>query len=239
MKYGKVWHGNNTHQLLYNDKGKVLMKKTIILADDHALVAEGIKNILEPEFEILCMVEDGRELVKQARALKPDIIVSDISMPQLNGIDAITKLKEYGVESKVVLLTMHPEVKYALRALDAGALGYVLKHSASGELITAINTALTGRTYITSLLAGEVMEAYKKGETGDADPFSQLTARQHEVLQLLAENHTAKQVAEILNISHRTVEFHKYKMVEVLKLENTRELIKFALENGLGSSKIS
>ncbi|SEF63735.1 two component transcriptional regulator, LuxR family [Vibrio hangzhouensis] len=214
-----------------------MKKKTLILADDHVLVAQGIKNILSEDYEILCCVENGRDLVQKAKELKPDVIVSDISMPMLNGIEAMSKLREYGVESKVVLLTMHPEVKYAIRALDAGASGYVLKHSATDELLTAIKTALSGRTFITSLLAADVMEAYKKGASSDnMDPLAQLSPRQLEVLQLLSEGKTAKEVARIMNISSRTVEFHKYKMIEILKLKNGRELLKFALDNGLGDA---
>lgn len=214
------------------------MRKTVILADDHVLVAEGIKNILAQEYDVLACVENGRDLLTQAKKLNPDVIVSDVSMPLLNGIDAIPKLKEHGVEAKVVLLTMHPDVKYAIRALDAGASGYVLKHSAPGELLTAVKSALSGHTFITSLLAAEVMEAYKKGASGETvDPLAQLTPRQHEVLQLLTEGKTAKEIANIMNISSRTVEFHKYKMIDILKLDNARELVKFALENGLGDTK--
>lgn len=213
-------------------------RKTVILADDHVLVAEGIKNLLAREYDVLACVENGRELVEQVKQLKPDVIVSDVSMPQLNGIDAISKLKQHGIESKVVFLTMHPDVKYAIRALDAGASGYVLKHSAPSELLTAVKAALSGQTFITSLLASEVMEAYKKGATGEAvDPLAQLTPRQHEVLQLLTEGKTAKEIANIMSISSRTVEFHKYKMIEILKLDNARELVKFAMENGLGVTR--
>lgn len=210
-----------------------MKKLSVLLADDHVMVAEGIKNILSGDYEILDIVEDGQELLQKAKVLKPDIIISDISMPRLNGIDAITKLKEHSIDSKIILLTMHPEVKYAIRAFDAGADGYLLKHSAPEELITAIRTVLNGKTYITSILAGELMEAYKSGNNAAEDPLSQLTPRQREVLQLLAESHSAKEIANMLNVSSRTVEFHKYKMIEVLKLKNANELVKFALENGI------
>ncbi|MBD1390230.1 response regulator transcription factor [Neiella sp. HB171785] len=213
------------------------MKKTVILADDHVLVAEGIKNLLAQQYDVVATVENGRELITAAKQHKPDVIVSDVSMPLLNGIDALHKLKEQKVDAKVVFLTMHPDVKYAIRALDAGAAGYVLKHSAADELLTAVDAALAGRTFITSLLAADVMEAYRQGgDTKATDPLAQLSPRQHEVLQLLAEGKTAKEVANIMNISSRTVEFHKYKMIEVLKLDNARELIKFAIENGLAAT---
>lgn len=210
-----------------------MKKLTVLLADDHVMVAEGIKNILSKDYEILDIVEDGQALLQKAKQLKPDLIVSDISMPRLNGIDAITKLKEHSIDSKIILLTMHPEVKYAIRAFDAGADGYLLKHSAPEELVTAITTVLKGKTYITSILAGELMDAYKSGNNGAEDPLSLLTSRQREVLQLLAESHSAKEIANMLNVSSRTVEFHKYKMIEVLKLKNANELVKFALENGI------
>ncbi|MCM2679631.1 response regulator [Echinimonas agarilytica] len=213
------------------------MKKTLILADDHVIVSEGIKNLLMQEYEVVATVENGRDLITQAKKLNPDVIVSDVSMPLLNGIDALNKLREQHVDTKVVFLTMHPDVKYAIRALDAGASGYVLKNSAADELLAAVEAALVGRTFITSLLAAEVMEAYRLGgDQKNADPLALLSPRQKEVLQLLAEGRTAKEVANVMNISSRTVEFHKYKIIEVLKLDNARELVKFAIENGLATN---
>lgn len=210
-----------------------MIKKTVLLADDHVMVAEGIKNLLSNEYEVLGIVEDGNALVQQARALKPDVIVSDISMPIMNGINAAEKIISAGGESKIILLTMHPELKYAMKALDLGVHGYLLKHSAPEELLTAIKTVLLNKTYITPTLAADIMDAYKNNQGRSEDPLDLLTARQRQVLQLLAESHSAKEIANILNVSSRTVEFHKYKMVEILKLKSASELIPFAIKNGL------
>ncbi|GEA61907.1 response regulator [Vibrio comitans] len=208
-------------------------KKTVLLADDHVLVAEGIKNLLADEYEVVGLVEDGMALVQKAKELKPDVIVSDISMPIMNGINAAEKILATDKDCKIILLTMHPEIKYAMRALDVGVKGYLLKHSASDELLTAIKTVLMNKTFITSALAADIMEAYRNNKGQAEDPISLLTPRQQQVLQLLAESHSAKEIANILNVSSRTVEFHKYKMVEILKLKNASELVPFAIKNGL------
>ncbi|RKF20442.1 DNA-binding response regulator [Alginatibacterium sediminis] len=208
-------------------------KKRILLADDHVLVAEGIKNLLSEDYDIIGIVEDGNALVTQAKKQRPDIIVSDISMPIMNGLNAAEKIIAADIGVKIILLTMHPEVKYALKALDTGVHGYLLKHSAPEELIIAIKTVLKGRTYITPALAADIMDAYKNSDGGVADPLEQLTTRQREVLQLLVESNSAKEIANILNISSRTVEFHKYKMVEILNLKNASELVPFAIKNNL------
>ncbi len=135
----------------------------VLLADDHLLVAEALKSLLTPEFDLVGVVEDGRELVEAAQTLRPDVIVADITMPHLNGIDALVRLRQGGDRTPVVFLTMHRDATFARRALDAGASGFVLKHSASVELIAAIRAALQGKTYLTPQLAGEVLEAMKEG----------------------------------------------------------------------------
>jgi DNA-binding NarL/FixJ family response regulator len=210
-----------------------MLKKTVLLADDHTMVAEGIKNLLGDEYEVLAIVEDGNALIQKAKELKPDIIVSDISMPLMNGINASEKILTTDKDVKIILLTMHPELKYALKALDIGVHGYLLKHAAPEELLTALKTVLTNRTYITPTLAADIMDAYKNNQGKSEDPLDLLTSRQRQVLQLLAESHSAKEIANILNVSSRTVEFHKYKMVEVLKLNSASELVPFAIKNGL------
>jgi DNA-binding NarL/FixJ family response regulator len=154
-------------------------------------------------------------------------------MPHLNGIDALIRLRQGGDQVPVVFLTMHRDVTFARRALEAGASGFVLKHSASVELIAALHAALEGKTYLTPQLAGEVLEAMKQRPERAADPISDLTPRQREVLQLLAEGRAAKQIAASLSISTRTVEFHKYQMMETLGLHTNAELIHFAIKNGL------
>jgi len=208
-------------------------KTRVLLADDHQIVLEGLKNLLEQEFELVGTVVDGKALVDEALKLHPDIIVVDISMPLLNGIEAVRQIKSSNKRIKVVFLTMHPDVTYATMAFDAGASGYVLKNSASRELITAINEAMKGRTYVTPRIAGELMQTYKKVRSGDKGLEKKLTHRQEEILQLLAEGNSAKEIARMLSISPRTVETHKYNMMQELNLKTTAELIKFAIKHGL------
>ena len=209
------------------------MRKTrVLLADDHQIVLEGLKNLLEQEFELVGMVVDGKALVNEALKLHPDVIVVDISMPLLNGIEAVRQIRSTNERIKVVFLTMHPDVTYATMAFDAGASGYVLKNSASRELITAINEAMKGRTYVTPRIAGELIQSYKKSRHGDKQFGKKLTHRQEEILQLIAEGHSAKEIANMLSISSRTVETHKYNMMQELNLKTTADLIKFAIKHG-------
>ncbi len=213
---------------------KPVHRPRVLLADDHLMVAEALKSLLTPEFELVGVVEDGRALIAAAEKLRPDVIVADVTMPQLNGIDALIQLRQGGDRTPVVFLTMHRDVSFARRALDAGAAGFVLKHSAPAELVTAIRAALQGKTYLTPQLAGEVLEAMKQGpEHAGDDPIDSLTPRQREVLQLLAEGRSAKEIAADLEISARTVEFHKYQMMETLDLHTNAELIHFAIKQGL------
>ncbi|MFZ4538930.1 response regulator [Propionivibrio sp.] len=205
----------------------------VLIADDHLLVAEALKSLLDPEFDLVGVVADGRALVKAARTLRPDVIVADVTMPHLNGIDALVQLRQGGDRVPVVFLTMHRDASFARRALDAGASGFVLKHSAPIELIVAIRAALEGRTYLTPQLAGEVLDGMKNGPESSGDPLGSITLRQREVLQLLAEGSSAKVIAAKLSISARTVEFHKYQMMETLGLHTNTELIHFAIKHGL------
>ena len=205
----------------------------VLIAEDHKIVAEGLRSLLEPEFELAGIVEDGRALIKAAEKTLPDVIVADISMPLLNGIEAVRQVKEINPDIKVVFLTMHPDVTYAARAFEIGASGYVLKHSAPSELVTAIREAYKGRTYVTPMIAGELMQSYKEGSRPQQEDISKLTPRQKEVLQLLAEGHSAKEIADILCISPRTVESHKYKMMEHLNVKTSAELVGFAIRHGI------
>ena len=205
----------------------------VLLADDHLLVAEALRTLLSSEFDLVGVAQDGRELVEVACELEPDVIVADITMPHLNGIDAMIRLREEGNQAPVVFLTMHRDTVFARRALEAGASGFVLKHSASDELVTAIRAALQGQTYITPQLAGEVFESMKQGSDLGIDPAATLTLRQREVLQLLAEGRSAKEAAAVLSISTRTVEFHKYQMMKSLGLQSSADLIHFAIRQGL------
>lgn len=205
----------------------------VLLADDHRIVAEGLKSLLAEEFELVDIVEDGRTMVKAAAQLLPDVIVADISMPHLNGIEALALLKRDHPKIRVVFLTMHRDVAYARRALEAGASGFVLKHSAAAELVLAVRAALAGRTFITPELAAEVLDSIRRTPQDGADPLAGMTPRQREILQLLAEGRSAKEIAVTLGISTRTVEFHKYKMMESLGIGNSTELIRFAFKHGI------
>jgi DNA-binding NarL/FixJ family response regulator len=197
------------------------------------MVAEGLKRLLTPEFELLGVVEDGFALVEAAKKLRPDVIVADISMPLLNGLDAMAQLKKDNPRVKIVFLTMHQETSYARRALDAGASGFVLKHSAPEELVTAVRSALAGKTYLTPSLTGSVLHAMKSDPKATKDPLARLTPRQKAVLQLFAEGRSAKEISGLLSISARTVEFHKYQMMETLGLRNNTDLTHFAIKHGI------
>ncbi len=215
-----------------------MKRARILLADDHRIVAEGLRGLLEPEFELVGIVDDGRALLTAAEKLRPDVIVADISMPLLNGIDSVRQIKKTHQDIKVVFLTMHPDVTYAASAFEAGASGYVLKHSAPAELITAIRSALSGKTYVTPLLAGELMQFYKE-KPDNRDENTRLTPRQREVLQLLAEGRSAKEIATILNISPRTVEFHKYQIMDGLGLKTFADLFQYAIRHGMVAQSVT
>jgi DNA-binding NarL/FixJ family response regulator len=212
-----------------------MKRPSVLLADDHKIVLDGLTSLLEADYELVGAVGDGRALVKAADKLRPDVIVADISMPLLNGIEAAKQIKQTNDRVKILFLTMHPDVTYAIRAFEAGASGYVLKHSASSELILAIQEVLKGKTYVTPMIAGELMQSYQKGTHTKKDSAGKLTSRQREVLQLLAEGHTTKEIANILNVSPRTVEFHKYKVMDELNLKTSAELIGYAIKQGLVS----
>jgi DNA-binding NarL/FixJ family response regulator len=207
-------------------------KPRVLLADDHRILAEGLCGLLEPEFEVVAVAADGRELVAAAKTHRPDVVVADVTMPALNGIEAAVQLREQGVEAKVVFLTMHRDVAYARRAMEAGAAGFVLKHSAATELVTAVRAALRGQTYVTPMIAGELLQSYRGPPPSPDGPAHPLTARQREVLQLFAEGRSAKEVAAVLKISVRTAEVHKARILEVLGLRTTAELVQYAIRNG-------
>jgi DNA-binding NarL/FixJ family response regulator len=205
------------------------MKPRILLADDHKIVLDGLRSLLAPDFDIVGAAADGRQLVQLAQTLKPDVIVADISMPLLNGIDAARQLP--GV--KFVFLTMHPDPSYLLRALQAGALGYVLKHAASEDLTTAIRHAIRGESYVSPGLRTAAVDEMLDETKVHLRQSLELTQRQREVLQLLAEGKSAKEIGAILDISPRTVETHKYKMMDDLGVKTTAELIQHAIREGL------
>ena len=210
-------------------------KPRVLIADDHKIFAEGLKRLLKEDFDIVGVVADGRQLVAAAEKLRPDVIVVDISMPMLNGIDAVQQIKKVQPAIKAVFLTMHPDIAYAVRAFKEGASGYVLKNAVPDELITAIREGLKGKTYVTPMIAGKLMRAYESGSQTqiEIDTVLKLSSRQREVLQLLAEGHSVKEIAFILNISAKTVEYHKYRMMEDLDAKTTADLIRFAVKQGI------
>jgi len=201
----------------------------IVIADDHRMLAEGLRSLLEPDYELVEIVEDGRALVQAAQRLQPDVIVADITMPSLNGLDAVEQLRGLGCSAKVIFLTMHKDSLYAARAMRVGASGFLLKHSASEELLTAIHEALAGRTYVTPAIAELLERLPLRAPDGDVS----LTRRQREVLQLFAEGHSAKQVARMLHISARTAEGHKAQIMNLLGAHSTADLVQCAIRHGL------
>jgi DNA-binding NarL/FixJ family response regulator len=205
----------------------------VLLADDHRVVSEGLKHLLAEDFELVGVVEDGRALVAAAKKLQPDVVVADITMPHLNGIEALAYLKKDNARIKVVFLTMHQDPAYARRALEAGAAGFVVKHSAPAELVMAIHAALKGQTFITPALASDVLRQAQRGSRDANDPARSLTSRQREILQLLAEGCSAKEIGARLAISPRTVEFHKYQIMEAHGFHSSADLIHFAIKHGI------
>lgn len=210
-----------------------MKRARVLLADDHTIVAEGLASLLEDDFDLIGQVRDGRALVEAARKLRPDVIVSDISMPLLNGLDAVRQIRRAGLPSKLVILTMHADIHLATEAVRAGATGYVLKQSAGEELITAIREVLKGRTYITPLIATDVIGTLVDERNAPARRPVSLTPRQREVLQLVAEGRTMKEIAGILGISTRTAESHKYQMMAALGVATTAELVQYAIRIGV------
>lgn len=214
-------------------------KPRILLADDHALLAEGVRKILEPHFEIVGIAENGRSLLELAENLRPDAVLVDVSMPLLNGIDAARQLRSLVPDSKIIFVTMHED--RALDAFEAGGSGYVLKHSAGSELVFAVEEVLAGRFYVTPAVAKDVVRSAFSGDvTRDRGPEGRrgkdaLTPRQREVIQLVAEGKTVKEVAEILGISVKTVEYHKTRIMQTLDLHTTADLTKYAVSRGIAS----
>lgn len=205
----------------------------VLLADDHRIVAEGLKSLLSVEFELIGLVEDGRAMVDAAKALKPDVIVADITMPHLNGVEALEEIKKFDPDVRVIFLTMHRDVAYARRAFQAGGAGFVLKESAPEELTLAVRAAAQGRKFLTPTLVGEVLQALKRNHPRPQDPVETLTLRQREILRLLVDGLTAKQIGGKLRISARTVEDHKSRMLESLGVKGSAELIHFAVKHGI------
>src|SRR5262245_24448274 len=205
----------------------------LLLAEDHTIVAQALQSLLEDEFEVVGTVGDGHALVEAALRLAPDLILVDISMPALNGFDAVRQMWKRRVTAKVVFLTMHTDVRLVAEAFRCGGAGYVLKQSTGDELITCIREVLDGHRYVTPLIATEWTEHLSK--RSDGPKKISLTVRQREVLQLVIERCTMKEIAKRLGISSRTAESHKYEMMRGLGVQTTAELIQCAIKLGLTS----
>ena len=204
----------------------------VLLADDHALLLGAFEKLLADECEVVGQVSDGRALVAAAEQLKPDLVILDISMPLLNGLDAGRQIKQKLRNTKLIFLTMNEDADLAAEAFRAGASGYLLKRSAVSELMTAVREVMQGRSYVTPLVTeGLVGSLINTDERKSRSGGGELTMRQREVLQLLAEGRSMKEVAAMLNLTPRTVAFHKYRMMEQLKIKSTAELIQYAVKH--------
>lgn len=208
-------------------------KPSILLADDHTLFVEALHNVLEPEFTLVGEVGDGRALLEAAPRLLPDVILLDLSMPLLNGIDAAYQLRRLVPDSKLLFLSMHGDATYVTEAFRAGAAGYVLKRSTATELLQAIRAVLRGQLYLSPMLAKDMLDPLLHSKRSLTAPQKQLTIRQREVLQLVAEGRSLKEIATILCVSVKTVEFHKTRIVKQLGLSTTADLTKYAVTHGL------
>jgi DNA-binding NarL/FixJ family response regulator len=209
----------------------------VLLADDHTMLLDAFRRLLEPQCEVVGTACDGHALLELAAGTRPDVIVLDISMPRLNGMDACAQLRRKMPGIRFVFLTVNEDPDLAAEAMRLGASGYLLKNSASGELFTAIERALAGKTYVTPLVSkGVPLGVFLRRATKPAT--EKLTARQREVLQLLAEGSAMKEVADLLQVSTRTVAFHKYTIMEHLGVKTNAELIQYALERGMLKKRI-
>jgi len=202
----------------------------VMLADDHTILLDAFRKLLEPNFEVVGTVSDGRALLEAAPNLKPDVIVIDVGMPLMNGLEAGLRLKEQMPAVKIIFLTMNEDPDLAVEAMRSGASGYLLKSSIAPELIRAIHTSLKGKSYVTPQIARGMQKAFINNPSPKGRAKA-LTPRQREVVQLLAEGKSMKEVASVLNVTPRTVAFHKYRVMEVLNLETTADLIQFAIKS--------
>lgn len=203
----------------------------VVLADDHTLVLEAFRTLLSSEVDVVAAASDGHELIKAVKEHKPDVVVTDISMPILNGVDACIKLLKILPDLKIIFLTVSDDPDIVAEVIRAGAKGYLLKSSAASELLQAIKAVAGGSTYITPLVTESMIGSLMQG--GKRDMMEKLTVRQREILQLLGEGKTMKEAAKILHLTPRTVAFHKYRIMDTLGIENNAQLVRYAVKSGL------
>jgi DNA-binding NarL/FixJ family response regulator len=206
------------------------MRPSVLLADDHAMVAEGLSRLISEVAQLVGIVRDGHQLVESARRLRPDIVVADVDMPGMGGLDAMRVLKAEGSSARFIFLTVHGEPRLAAEAMRHGASGYLLKEAAGEELLSAIRAVKEGQSYLTPLITKDVLRALA---APSGAPQPELSPRQREVLRLIAEGKRMKEIAAALGISVRTVEDHKYQLMRTLDLESTAALVRFAVKQGL------
>jgi DNA-binding NarL/FixJ family response regulator len=225
--------------MAYKNKGTTIMVSRIVLADDHALVRSGISSLMKemPGLKVVGEASEGREALELIRTLRPNIVLMDIAMPGLNGLETLTCVTRDFPKVKVIILSGHANEEYVLRAMRSGARGYMLKDSATKELQIAIDAVLRGETYMSPAVSETVIERYKERAGQSEGKLSQLTPRQHQVLQLLAEGKNTKEVASVLQISAKTVETHRMQLMDRLDIHDVPGLVRFAIRSGLVSSQ--
>lgn len=206
-----------------------MQKPTVLLADDHTMIAEAFRNLLQADYQVVAVVGDGRALLQTALEVKPDVVVVDVGMPLLNGLSAAQQLKQALRKVKIIYVTMNEDPDLAAEALRTGGSGYLLKSSAASELLKSIREVLRGGTYVTPIIQRRIEDAFIRSNHPKAE--KKLTTRQIEVLQLLAEGMSMKQVGAVLSLTARTVAFHKYRIMEVLNVKSNAELVQFAIKN--------
>ena len=210
-----------------------MRRPRILIAEDHLIVADGLRRLLEPDFDVLEVVSNGRDLIRRSDQLRPDAILVDIGLPLMNGLEAARRIKKLELRAKIVFLTGNADIVVATEAIRLGAAGYVLKEAAADELLNAIREALNGGTYVTPRIATEVLDNLVRSEGKDQNGPLNLTNRERDVLQLLAEGRSYKEMAQLLKISPRTVEFHKENLMVKTGLRTTAELARYAARHGV------
>jgi RNA polymerase sigma factor (sigma-70 family) len=212
-----------------------MSKIRVLIADDHGVVAEGLKHLVDaqPDMEVIACVEDGREAVRMAGETRPDVVLMDLSMPELNGAEATRSIMQGDPKCRVIVLSMYAEREYVRRALKAGAVGYVVKRSAAKEVVDAIRATHAGERYLSSRVADAMLEDALADEKDD--PLAKLSAREREVLQLIAEGRTGAEIAERLTLSQKTVETYRARLIEKLGIRDVPGLVRFAIQSGLVS----
>jgi two-component system, NarL family, response regulator NreC len=209
----------------------------ILLGDDHTLVRQGLRKILEeqPSWEVVAEASDGRDVVRQVESLEPDVVVLDIGMPRLNGIEVTKQIARRFPDVNILILSMHSEEAYITRAMKAGARGYLLKDSADTELIRAVGAVAAGKSYFSPTVARVMLDDYVRhlSDKGIVDRFETLSEREREIFQLIAEAHTSKEIADLLSVSPATVETHRAHILQKLDVHNTAELVLYAVRRGV------